>query len=343
MKKKILSVLLVLTLIFSLSACGSKGDSNSGSSKDSTKITIGINDWPGSYWWLAVNELGYFKEEGVDVDVQLFSNYSDGLSALNSGKIDLFVPGLADIIPGFTSGADIKVLMVQDYSAGADGVIAKSDIKSVKDLKGKNIAIELGGSDHLLLLKTLENAGLDPEKDVNIINMSTGDAANAFIGGSVDAAAIWEPSLSMAQAETGGNILSNSGDKEYEGLIPAVLAANGDSLKNKRDAIKSVMKAWYNARDGYENNYDEFAAAVAKHTDITADEFTELMKGCDVRTMEQTGEAFEDGDTYVSLKYCADMLSGFLVDNGLIDEKPSNLDDLFDSSVYDEVRSELEK
>ena len=59
--------------------------------------------------------------------------------------------------------------------------------------------------------------------------------------------------------------------------------------------------------------------------------------------MEQTGEAFEDGDTYVSLKYCADMLSGFLVDNGLIDEKPSNLDDLFDSSVYDEVRSELEK
>ena len=146
--------------------------------------------------------------------------------------------------------------MVQDYSAGADGVIAKSDIKSVKDLKGKNIAIELGGSDHLLLLKTLENAGLDPEKDVNIINMSTGDAAACDLSetGSVDAAAIWEPSLSMAQAETGGNILSNSGDKEYEGLIPAVLAANGDSfLKGKRDAIKSVMKAWYNARDGYGN------------------------------------------------------------------------------------------
>ena len=102
----------------------------------------------------------------------------------------------------------------------------------------------------------------------------------------------------------------------------------------------SLNKAF---KDNNKNNYDEFAAAVAKHTDITADEFTELMKGCDVRTMEQTGEAFEDGDTYVSLKYCADMLSGFLVDNGLIDEKPSNLDDLFDSSVYDEVRSELKK
>ena len=55
--------------------------------------------------------------------------------------------------------------MVQDYSAGADGLIAKSDIKSVKDLKGKNVAIELGGSDHLFLLKCLENAGLTT-KDV---------------------------------------------------------------------------------------------------------------------------------------------------------------------------------
>lgn len=36
--------------------------------------------------------------------------------------------------------------------------------------------------------------------------MSTGDASNAFISGQVDAAAIWEPSLSMAQKETGGNI-----------------------------------------------------------------------------------------------------------------------------------------
>ncbi len=57
------------------------------------------------------------------MEVQLFSNYTDGLNALMSGKIDMFVPALADIIPGYVNGADIKVIMVQDFSAGADGLL----------------------------------------------------------------------------------------------------------------------------------------------------------------------------------------------------------------------------
>lgn len=353
MKKKILSVLLIFTMVLSLAACGktaadtAKSDTTDAGATEqeasgTKKITLGINDWPGSYWWLAVDELGYFKEQGVDVDVQLFSNYSDGLNALISGNIDMFVPALADIIPAYVSGADIKVIMVQDFSAGADGLIASGDITSVEDLKGKDIAIELGGSDHLFLLKCLENAGLS-ENDVNLVNMSTGDASNAFIAGQVDAAAIWEPSLSMAQKSTGGNILATSGDKEYEGLIPAVLAVNGESLDTKRAEMKLVMKAWYSARDAYENDFDEFAEAVSKHAEVTPDEFAELMKGCDVRTMEENVEAFKDGDTYVSLTNCAEMLSGFLYDNQLIDTKPDNYEDLFDSSLFDEVYADMSK
>lgn len=344
-KKKWLAGVMVLIMIISLCACGGNAGSREESkekeiSDSSEKIVLGINDWPGSYWWLAVNELGYFKEQGVDVEVQLFSNYADGLNALNSGNIDMFVPALADIIPAYVSGADIKVIMVQDFSAGADGLIASSDINSVEELKGKNVAIELGGSDHLFLLKCLENAGLT-ETDVNLVNMSTGDAANAFISGSVDAAAIWEPSLSMAQKETGGNILATSADAEYEGLIPAVLAVNGDSLKTKRDEMKLVMKAWYTARDAYENNFDEFAKAVSNHAEVTPEEFKELMDGCDVRTMEENVEAFKEGDTYVSLVNCAETLSGFLYDNKLIDKMPDNYEDLFDSSLFEEVYEEM--
>lgn len=346
MKKKLLALLMTMIMCISLSACGassSQTGESTANANDSNgqKVVLGINDWPGSYWWLAVDKMGYFKEQGVDVEVKLFSNYSDGLNALNSGKIDLFVPALADIIPAYVRGADTKVIMVQDYSAGADGLIAKSDIKSVKDLKGKNVAIELGGSDHLFLLKCLENAGLTT-KDVNLINMSTGDASNAFISGQVDAAAI-EPSLSMAQKETGGNILASTKDAEYEGLIPAVLATNGNALKTKREEIKKVMKAWFNARDGYENKFDEFAKDVSSGAEVSPEEFKTLMNGCAVRTMDENAEAFKDGDTYVSLKKCSSMLSDFLYDNGLIDSKSDNFDSLFDSSIFDEVYAEMNK
>ena len=355
--KKLISLMMIVMMVVMLCACGeSAGSTGSGNmtseetsgtdksdaGSETHKITLGINDWPGSYWWIAVDKMGYFKAQNVDVDVKLFSNYSDGLNALMSGNVDMFVPALADILPGYISGADVKVIMVQDYSAGADGLIAKKGITSVKQLKGKNIGIELGGSDHLLLLKSLENAGLS-QKDVNLVNMSTGDAANAFISGSLDAAAIWEPSLSMAKQQTGGNILTTSGDKEFEGLIPAVLAVNGNSLNTKRDDMKAVMRAWFNARDAYENKTDEFAKAVSEVADVKPDEFMQLMKGCDVRTMDQNVEAFKDGNTYVSLKYCADMLGGFLKDNGLVDNVPDNYDSLFDDSLFDEVYNEMKQ
>lgn len=343
MKKKILAIALILVMIFSLAACGGKTEKTDETSENSTqskKLVLGINDWPGSYWWLAVNDLGYFKEQGVDVEVKLFSNYTDGLNALISGNVDLFVPALADVLPGYSNGANIKVLMVQDYSAGADGLIATSDIQSVEELKGKNIGIEFGGTDHVFLLKCLENAGLT-ENDVNLVNMSTGDAANAFMSGSLDAAAIWEPSLSQAQKETGGNILATTKDKEYEGLLPAVLVANGESLEKYRDEMKLVMKAWFNARDAYENDFDAFAEAVSKHAEVTPEEFGTLMEGCDVRTMEENVEAFQEGDTYVSLSYTAKMLGAFQKENGLIDKEPTDYSSLFDDTLFNEVYKEL--
>ena len=150
------------------------------------------------------------------------------------------------------------------------------------------------------------------------------------------------PNLSQFFKEkTGGNILATSGDKEFEGLIPAILAVNGDSLKTKREEMKSVMKAWYSARDAYDIDPEKFAEAVAGGAEVTAEEFLELMKGCDVRTMEDNAEAFAAGDTYVSLPYCAKMLAGFLQYNGLIDSMPDNFNDLFDSSLFEEVYEEM--
>ena len=132
-------------------------------------------------------------------------------------------------------------------------------------------------------------------------------------------------------------------------LTEYIVTHNDKSIYYSNYHLNGIEYNFYTGFDGLMRIKDDLdngkiIVPKGKQLVIIYDEiFTELMKGCDVRTIEQTGEAFEDGDTYVSLKYCADMLSGFLVDNGLIDEKPSNLDDLFDSSVYDEVRSELEK
>ena len=331
----------------SSAATGAEGSSaaavsSTASSQNSgDTLTLGIVDWPGSYWWFATKELGYFDKEGVNVNVQLFSNYNDGLNSLIGGNIDMFVPSLDNTIPGFADGAEYKIVMVEDYSSGADGLIASKDIKSVADLKGKTIGVEFGGSDHVFLLKALANAGLT-EYDVNLVDMSTGDASNAFISGKVDAAAIWEPSLSMAQEETGGNILVTTADKDYEGLIPAVLAVNNSTLEKDRDGVERVMKAWFESQSAYTDDQDAFAKAVADNTEVSADEFLDLMKGCKVLSADENVPVFQDGDTYVSLDYCLQTLAQFEVDNNIISAIPDNLNDLVDSSLFDDVYKELD-
>ena len=62
------------------------------------------------------------------------------------------------------------------------------------------------------------------------------------------------------------------------------------------------MKAWFNARDGYENKFDEFAKDVSSGAEVSPEEFKTLMEGCAVRTMDENAEAFKDGDTYVFIK-----------------------------------------
>ena len=105
--------------------------------------------------------------------------------------------------------------------------------------------------------------------------------------------------------------------------------------------MKLVMKAWFNARDAYENDFDAFAEAVSKHAEVTPEEFGTLMEGCDVRTMEQNVEAFQDGDTYVSLSYTARMLGAFQKENNLIDKEPADYGSLFDDTLFNEVYTEL--
>ena len=72
----------------------------------------------------------------------------------------------------------------------------------------------------------------------------------------------------------------------------------------------------------HDKDPEKFAERAAGGAEVTAEEFLELMKGCDVRTMEDNAEAFAAGDTYVSLPYRAKMLAGFLQYNGLIDSIP---------------------
>lgn len=83
----------------------------------------------------------------------------------------------------------------------------------------------------------------------------------------------------MAQQETEEIFWQTSGDKEFEGLIPAILAVNGDSLKTKREEMKSVMKAGTVQEMPMIKIRRNLRKRLQAGAEVTAEEFLELMKG----------------------------------------------------------------
>src|SRR6187551_2343145 len=167
MKTRSLFLTLVAALLVALSA-------------KAAPIKIGYSDWPGWVAWQLAKEKDLFKKHGVEVELVWFPIYTDSLTALNTGKIDANCSAWCDVIPPLAEGIKLKVVLVNDNSAGNDAVIAKPGIKSIKDLKGKTVATELGTVEHFALLQALAKNGMS-EKDVEYKNLTVPDAAAAFI------------------------------------------------------------------------------------------------------------------------------------------------------------------
>src|SRR5210317_1659134 len=118
-------------------------------------LKVGYSDWPGWVAWEVAVDKGWFKEAGVDVSFEWF-DYVASMDAFAAGKLDAVSMTNGDtLVTGATGGKGIMVI-INDFSDGNDMIVAKPGIKSVKQLKGKKIGVEVGYVGHLLLLKALE-------------------------------------------------------------------------------------------------------------------------------------------------------------------------------------------
>src|SRR5450755_440611 len=99
-------------------------------------LTIGYSDWPGWVAWQVAIDKGWFKEAGVDVKFEWF-DYSASMDAYAAGKLDAVLMTNGDALVTGAGGARSSMILITDYSAGNDMIVAKPGIKSMADLKGK--------------------------------------------------------------------------------------------------------------------------------------------------------------------------------------------------------------
>ena len=227
-KLRVLSCIAALMMAL-LIGCGSSNASKVESSDSGEKssaeydktVNICMSSWIGYGPLYVAKEKGIFEKNGVDVNLQTIESVADINSSLASGSSQGCVVATGTFVIGQAAGIDQVQVLTLDDSYGGDGVVANNSINSFTDLKGKRVAVSRDGDTSTLLFYSLLDKNGMTENDVEISNMSPGDAGAAFIGGSVDAAVTYEPWLTNSLKTDFGKMLVTS--EETPGLINDVL------------------------------------------------------------------------------------------------------------------------
>jgi NitT/TauT family transport system substrate-binding protein len=298
-------------------------------------LKIGYSDWPGWVLWEVAIEKGWFKEAGVDVKFEWF-DYVASMDAFAAGKLDAVGMTNGDTLVTGATGAKGVMFLLNDYSNGNDMIIAKPGIKSVKELKGKKIGVEVGFVSHLLLLNALKDNGL-AESDVELVNVPTNETPQVLASGEVDAIVAWQPSSGQALSLVpGSTAIYTSADEP--GLIYDLYVVSPESLSQRRDDWIKVLKVWYRAVDYLYDpaTHEDAVKIMAARVGLKADEYKKFIKGTKILTLAEAKKYMAKGDGFKSVYGSTKISDDFNVANKVYD-KPQDVDSYIDPSLMNSL------
>lgn len=201
-------------------------------------LISGDNPWPGYSGQYVALAKDLFSQEGVKVQEVFFQSASDEITAFLAGKVDVGWFTSGDSIQMAAKDPSIKMIYLVDYSNGSDGILGR-DIQSPKDMKGKTVGRENILFENVLLRAYLAKGGLT-EKDIKLNDMTAADAATAFAAKRVDAAVSYEPWLTKAAKEGGGEVIFSTKDTN---LIADVIVTRDKVIQSRKADLQAYIKA----------------------------------------------------------------------------------------------------
>lgn len=277
-------------------------------------LKVGYSDWPGWVAWQVAIDKGWLKEAGVDVTFQWF-DYSASMDAFTAGKIDANLMTNGDTLVTGAGGGKGIMVMLTDYSNGNDMIVGKPGVKSLKDLKGKKIGIEVGLVEHLLLLHGLQEAGMK-EKDVKLVNAKTNETPQVLASGQVDAIGAWQPISGEAMKGLAGSKPVYTSAKA-PGLIYDVLAVSPTSLKARKDDWVKLIKVWDRVVHYIDDpkTQDDAVKIMAARVGLTPEAYKPLLKGTKLIDVAEGKKIFKKGKGLTSLYGSSEIANDFNVKN----------------------------
>jgi NitT/TauT family transport system substrate-binding protein len=263
-------------------------------------LKIGYSDWPGWVAWQVAIEKNWFKDAGVDVKFEWF-DYSASMDAFTAGKVDAVLMTNGDTLVTGAGGGKGVMILITDYSNGNDMIVAKPGVKTLADLKGKKVAVEVGLVEHLLLRAGMKKLGMKAG-DIEIVNAKTNEMPQVFASKDIAAVGAWQPIVGEAlKGVPGSKPIYTSA--EEPGLIYDVLTVNPASLSARRAEWQKVVKLWDKVVAYIEDpkTQPDAVKIMAARSGVGPAEYLPMLKGTRLLTLEEGRKAFQKTADYASL------------------------------------------
>jgi ABC-type nitrate/sulfonate/bicarbonate transport system substrate-binding protein len=243
--------------------------------------------------WIA-DDQGYFKQQGLNVSLTYIAGSTVALPALASGELGMLHASPATAVQGALKGQDV-VILAQHIGTADNRLVARGNINTLADLKGKTVAATRPGTvADLTLQELLKRNNLVPNKDVQISFMGDQAAmASALQNGAIQAALVDVP-FYLIVVKQGAHIVYNARDLNFPYPVDGVLSTR-KFVKEHPDTVNSFLKAYLQALRFERANPQKTQEILGKNSQETDQELLSTAYSNEMEILRDDPEPSLDG------------------------------------------------
>jgi NitT/TauT family transport system substrate-binding protein len=246
-----------------------------------TALRIGTNVWIGSEPLYLSRELG--RLDPAAVQLVEYPSASEVLRAFRNQAIDGMVISLDELFGLAADGLQPRIILVVDVSHGADVVVGRRGMRTMRDLKGKSVAVESSALGAFVLSRALAINGMQAG-DVNVVHLESNEQPSAFAKGDVDGAVTFDPYRAQF-LRAGANTLFDS--TQIPGEIVDLLAVRANVINEDPKALRALLTGWFDAIDYMKKEPKDAARRMGIRQQTTGEQFLEAQRGLSVPSLEE--------------------------------------------------------
>jgi len=276
-----------------------------------TKVKVGYLHTPAvdGHIWIG-QQMGSFAKQGLDLEMIQFTTGLELFQAMIGGSLDVLSTGA--VVSNFPARGQGKVFLMNNIEYATAQLWVRDDIKTLADLKGKQISTTTGTTAHVFLDRALRAAKLDPAKDVQLVNQRMAEAVTSFVSGAVPAVALWVPfDQTVKQKVANARKIVDASAFFPEAAIMGGWAARNDFYDANKPALGSLIAGWAEANDAMLANFDAAAETLQKtqYKDVPLADFKESMKFSKYYTSAEWRKLYQDGTAAKWLQQVTDFFA----------------------------------